>query len=101
MRSPDDKPFNRNYWGRLSQFEIPHSIVQGDVLILKPDALAVLLVLFEVGKAQQRTRSLGIGAKDGTCNRPVRDSDLLGAKRKSEGCKEHEEPKEDAHREPL
>jgi hypothetical protein len=50
-------PFRPNYWGKLPQFEIPHSIVQDGILKVNPDALAVLLVLFEVGKAQQRTRT--------------------------------------------
>src|ERR1700758_2728091 len=51
------KSFKPNYWGRLPQFEVPHSIVQDGILKVNPAALAVLLVLFEVGKAQQRTKT--------------------------------------------
>ncbi len=50
--------FKPNYWGRLSQFEIPHSIVQGNRVALKPSALSVLLVLFEIGKSK-RSRVVG------------------------------------------
>jgi 5S rRNA maturation endonuclease (ribonuclease M5) len=45
--------FAPNYWGRLPQFEIPHSIVQDDKLILKPNALTMLLILLEVARAKQ------------------------------------------------
>lgn len=48
--------FSPTYWGRLRQFEIPHSIIQSGTLRLKPAELAVLLVLLETGKAQQSAR---------------------------------------------
>ena len=48
----------RNYWGRLGQFEVPHSIIQEDGLRLKGNTLAILLVLFEAAKAQQRSRRI-------------------------------------------
>ena len=57
-----NKPFVANYWGRLRQFEIPYAIVREQQLFVTPSALAVLLVLFESGKAQQRTSNREIGA---------------------------------------
>jgi hypothetical protein len=49
--------FRPNYWGRLPHFEIPHCIVQNEMLVLKPSSIAVLLILFDVGKAQQRSNT--------------------------------------------
>jgi hypothetical protein len=50
-----NKRYEPNYWGTLDQFEVPYAIVQNERLQLNANALSVLLVFFQVGKAQQRS----------------------------------------------
>jgi hypothetical protein len=47
--------FQQNYWGNLSQFELPHCVIQDEALILTPSALSILLILFEEGHAKHTT----------------------------------------------
>src|ERR1017187_3519283 len=50
--------YQQNYWGGLSQFELPHCVIQNDTLILPPSALAILLILYEEGHAKHTTTSV-------------------------------------------
>ena len=45
----------RNYWGPIRQFQVPCNIFKRDQLIVGPNALAVLLTLYETAKNRKAT----------------------------------------------
>jgi hypothetical protein len=46
--------YHKNYWGKLNQFPIPHSIVSPkETLVLKASALSVLLAIFQIARARR------------------------------------------------
>lgn len=51
--------YQGDIWGSLKQLKVPRCIVEKGCLVLKPDQLAMLMILYETAQGQQRSNISG------------------------------------------